>query len=107
MKSTEEAVLEFVRRELRCNQLEINTSLSTGEQLTVRDDVYELVDKYAEVFQVDCSGINWRRYFPLLIIPFLPNAFLPKRWQSDRHPPEPFTIRMLIESAKAGHWLYD
>ncbi|WP_155487322.1 DUF1493 family protein, partial [Yersinia mollaretii] len=27
--------------------------------------------------------------------------------KSDRHKPEPFTVRMLIESAKAGRWLYD
>ncbi|WP_268745066.1 DUF1493 family protein [Erwinia mallotivora] len=81
--------------------------LSTGKYLTVREDVYELVDKYVEVFRVDCSTINWRRYFPILILPFLPNCIMPARLRSDRHKPEPFTVGMLIESAKAGRWLYD
>lgn len=107
MTSPEEAVLKFVREELHCESLNPDSSLSTGEQLTVKEDVYELVDKYADQFCVDCSNINWRRYFPVLILPFLPNGLLPVRLKSDRHKPEPFTIRMLIESARAGRWLYD
>ncbi|MEW5290756.1 DUF1493 family protein [Erwinia papayae] len=107
MKSLDETVLEFVRDELRCKELEIDSSLSTGKYLTVREDVYELVDKYVEVFRVDCSTINWRRYFPILILPFLPDCIMPARLRSDRHKPEPFTVGMLIESAKAGRWLYD
>ncbi|UIA89341.1 DUF1493 family protein [Erwinia tracheiphila] len=80
---------------------------NTGKYLTVREDVYELVDKYVEVFGVDCSSIDWRRYFPILILPFLPNRIMSARLCSDRHKPQPFTVRMLVESAKAGHWLYD
>ncbi|WP_017349137.1 DUF1493 family protein [Pantoea sp. A4] len=107
MKSLDATVLKFVRDELRCKELEIDSSLSSGEFLTVREDVYELVDKYAEVFDVDCSAINWRRYFPILTLPFLPNVILPERLRSDRHEPEAFTVGMLIESAKAGRWIYD
>lgn len=107
MKSLDVTVLEFVRDELRCKELEIDSSLSTGKYLTVREDVYELVDKYVEVFGVDCSSVNWRRYFPILILPFLPNCIMPARLRSDRHKPEPLTVRMLVESAKAGRWLYD
>ncbi|QKJ86023.1 DUF1493 family protein [Paramixta manurensis] len=107
MKLLDAAVLEFARDELRCKDLDIDSSLSTGEFLTVREDVYELLDKYAEVFNVDCSSINWRKYFPIQILPFLPNGILPNRLRSDRHKASPLTIKMLIESAKAGRWLYD
>lgn len=107
MTSVDDTVLKFVRDELRCEELDIDSSLSTGKYLTVREDVYELVDKYVEVFGVDCSSINWRRYFPILILPFLPNRIMPARLRSDRHKPQPFTVRMLVESAKAGRWLYD
>lgn len=107
MTSIDEAVLKFVRNELRCEELDIDSSLSSGRHLTVREDIYELVDKYVEVFGVDCSSINWRRYFPILILPFIPNCLLPARLRSDRHKPQPFTVRMLVESAKAGRWIYD
>jgi len=107
MRPTDEAVLQFVRDELRCPDLDIDSSLSTGKYLTVLEDVYDLVDKYVEVFGVDCSAMNWRKYFPILILPFLPNRILPKFMRSDRHKASPFTPRMLAESAKAGRWLYD
>ena len=107
MTSIDDAVLEFVRNELRCDKLNFDSSLSTGQHLTVREDVYDLVDTYTEVFKVDCSSLNWRRYFPILILPFVPNRILPVRLRSDRNQPEAFTIRMLAESAKAGRWLYD
>lgn len=107
MKSLDETVLEFVRDELRCKGLSSDSSLSTGEHLTAREDVYELIDKYVAVFDVDCSTLNWRRYFPILILPFLPNGILPACLRSDRHKSVPFMVRMLIESAKVGRWLYD
>lgn len=107
MKPLDVTVPEFIREELRCQNLDIDSSLSTGKYLTVREDVYELIDKYAIFFNVDCSSINWRRYFPIQVLPFLPNSILPGRLKSDRHQAAPFTVRMLIESAKAGKWLYD
>ncbi|AJJ63898.1 DUF1493 family protein [Yersinia aldovae] len=105
--NADEAVLQFVKDELRCRQLQTDSSLSTGEHQTVPEDIYELMDKYSEKFNVDCSKIHWRRYFPQVVFPFLPNAILSEHLKSDRHKPEPFTVRMLIESAKAGRWLYD
>ncbi|KGD74715.1 hypothetical protein HA49_05195 [Tatumella morbirosei] len=107
MTTVDDTVLNFVRDELRCEALDIDSSLSTGKYLTVAEDVYELVDKYVEAFGVDCHSMDWRRYFPRLILPFLPNPLLPAVLRSDRHQPQPFTIRMLTESAKAGRWLYD
>ncbi|MGB8666067.1 MAG: DUF1493 family protein [Serratia inhibens] len=107
MTPIDNVVLQFVREELRCYQLDIDSSLNIGEHKTVPEDVYELIDCYAKKFNVDCSKIYWRRYFPRIILPFLPNGIMPKCMKSDRHKPEPFTIRMLIESAKAGRWLYE
>lgn len=77
MTTVDDAVLNFVRDELRCEALDIDSSLSTGKYLTVAEDVYELVDKYVEAFGVDCHSMDWRRYFPGLILPFLPNPLLP------------------------------
>ncbi|WON78505.1 DUF1493 family protein [Serratia sp. UGAL515B_01] len=107
MMNTDETVLQFVKDELRCSQLSPDSSLSTGEHQTVPEDIYELIDKYSEKFNVDCSKIHWRRYFPQTVFPFLPNRILPDRLKSDRHKPEQLTVHMLIESAKAGRWLYD
>ncbi|CNI85320.1 hypothetical protein [Yersinia mollaretii] len=51
--NTDEAVLQFVKDELRCRQLQTDSSLSTGEHQTVPEDIYELMDKYSEKFNVD------------------------------------------------------
>ncbi|MCT8154854.1 DUF1493 family protein, partial [Klebsiella aerogenes] len=31
----------------------------------------------------------------------------PEYLKTDHHKPEPLTVQMFIESAKAGRWLYD
>lgn len=105
MRDVETEVLKFVTDELRC-QVDADSSLNTGEHATVPEDIYEMMDKYAETFNVDCSLICWRCYFPQVVLPFLPNKILPERLKSDRHKAEPFTVNMLIESAKAGRWIY-
>lgn len=55
------------------------------------EEAAELMEKYAEIFSIDPGTINFGKFFP----PHL------------RNPHEPLTITMLIESAKAGRWLYD
>ncbi|MGV3345035.1 DUF1493 family protein [Enterobacteriaceae bacterium LUAb1] len=106
MMPIDSAILQFVRNELCCSQLELDSSINIGEHQTIPEDVYDLIDSYAEKFNVDCSKICWRRYFPQVVLPFLPNYILPRFMQSDRNKPELFTIRMLVESAKVGHWIY-
>ncbi len=54
-------------------------------------DAYELMERYVEKFNVEPSDIDFGKYFP--------EDF------SKNHPP--LTVGMLIESAKAGRWLYD
>ncbi|AHG21483.1 hypothetical protein Z042_19105 [Chania multitudinisentens RB-25] len=83
-----------------------DSSLSTGKQSTLPEDACEFFEEYAEKFHVDMASFNFRRYFPNEGIRFLPNAILPKYLQTDHHEPEPLTVNMLIESAKAGRWLY-
>lgn len=106
MRDVETEVLKFVQDELR-SEVGTDSPLNIGEHATVPEDIYEMMDKYAETFHVDCSGIHWRRYFPQVVLPFLPNRILPERLRSDRHKPHRFTVSMLIESAKAGRWLYE
>ncbi|EJF31676.1 MULTISPECIES: DUF1493 family protein [Enterobacteriaceae] len=107
MIELERAVLQFVKTELGDSSIEVSSSLSTGKHQTVPEDILDMMDKYSAKFNVDCSNIHWRRYFPQTVLPFLPNCILPERLKSDRHNPELFTIGMMIESAKAGRWLYD
>ncbi|HHB1424476.1 TPA: DUF1493 family protein [Serratia odorifera] len=105
MKDIEAEVLEFVRHELSC-KVDVDSSLNICEHATVAEDIYDMMDKYSAIFNIDCSQIHWRRYFPQKVLPFLPNAVLPTRLKSDRHKPDSFTVSMLIDSAKAGRWLY-
>lgn len=99
-------VLAFVQQELSA-KLELDSSLTTGSTATIPEDVYEMIEKYSIHFGVDCSEIEWLKYFPRPGIPIIPNFLLPERLKTDHHEPAPLTIRMLVESAKAGRWLYD
>ena len=54
------------------------------------EDAAELLEEFAERFAVDPKEITFEKHFP-------PNL---------RNPHEPLTIDMLIQSAKAGRWLY-
>jgi hypothetical protein len=65
-----------------------------------QDDVEELVEEYSKVFHVDMSNFHIEAYYPE--VKFSLNPF--KKQVVDI--PD-FTIRMFIESAKAGKWLYD
>ncbi|MFE8103267.1 DUF1493 family protein [Brenneria goodwinii] len=102
----EKEVLAFVQAELSA-KLQIDSSLTTGDRVTVIEDVYEMIEKYSVRFGVDCTTINWRKYYPRPGIPIIPNFLLPERLKTDHHEPAPLTVRMLVESAKAGRWLYD
>lgn len=100
-------IVNFARKELSAPGLDVDTSLTTGKEATVIEDLIEMVEKYSKTFNVDCSTLNWQKYVPNAGIPFLPNTILPKFLKTDHHEPAPLTINMLIESAKAGRWLYD
>ncbi|KHJ66656.1 acyl carrier protein [Pantoea rodasii] len=65
-----------------------------------QDDVEEMMDKYFPEFQVKKERFNIHHYFPEVKA-----ALNPFKKQIVDIPE--FTISMLIESAKAGRWLYD
>ncbi|MGQ3906475.1 DUF1493 family protein [Mixta calida] len=103
----ENEILQFVRQELSAHELGIDDSLTSGRSMTVFEDVFDMMERFSERFAVDCSDINWFKYYPRVGIPFLPNFLLPEKLKTDRSQPARFTVRMLAESAKAGRWLYD
>ncbi|WP_312777999.1 DUF1493 family protein [Pseudescherichia sp.] len=104
-KETE--ILQFVRDELSANSLGIDDSLTSGDSMTVFEDVFAMMERFSERYGVDCRSIDWLKYYPPVGIPFLPNFLLPAKLKTDRTPPDPLTVRMLIESERAGRWLYD
>lgn len=66
-----------------------------------QDDVEELIEDFSNEFNVDMSSFRLETYYPNVNYSWNPFK-----------KPEPvdvpdFTIGMLIESAKAGKWLYD
>ncbi|EOV8988148.1 DUF1493 family protein [Cronobacter dublinensis] len=70
--------------------LRLNTDLNEDFRMDPLD-AYELLEKYVERFNIDPSEINFGQYFP--------EDF------SEDH--TPLTIQLLVDSAKAGHWIGD
>ena len=77
-----------------------DTDFDTDMQLDV-SEAEDLMDEFFKKFQVERGQFKIETYYP--DEPFSWNPF-------KKFPPVPvpdFTIGMLIESAKAGKWLYD
>ena len=74
----------------------------------VKAEVFSLkiMKDYFARFNVDDSSFDFLKYWPHGT-GFLPNALRPRSMRVEEKEPEPLTIAMLIESAKAGRWLYD
>ncbi|MEE4481621.1 DUF1493 family protein [Serratia ficaria] len=70
-------------------KLEVDTDLKTDFRMDP-DDAYELLERYTEQFNINPKDIYFDKYFPV----------------NKKNPRSPLTIGMLIESAKAGRWLY-
>ncbi|AWQ17485.1 DUF1493 domain-containing protein [Pantoea ananatis] len=83
-----------------------DVSLSTGNQMVLPEEAADFIEEYAEKFGVDMTHFEFRKYFPNEGVRFLPNTILPKFMRTDHHEPAPLTVRMLIESAEAGRWLF-
>ncbi|ELY3902532.1 DUF1493 family protein [Klebsiella aerogenes] len=88
-------------------KMDNDTSLSDGDHVVLPEDMDSFLNDYSESLNIDIQSFNFRRYFPNTGIWFLPNAILPEYLKTDHHKPEPLTVQMFIESAKAGRWLYD
>ncbi|ELY5941127.1 DUF1493 family protein [Cronobacter malonaticus] len=87
-------------------KLDLDTCLTTGEHPWVVETGEEIMEDYFSRFDVDKTGFNLLKYWP--VEPgWIPNVLLPASMRIKRVAPAPLTLRMLAESAKAGHWLYE
>ncbi|MEQ4530954.1 MAG: DUF1493 family protein [Mixta sp.] len=68
------------------------------------EDALDLIEEYAMKYNIAVSDIPFTKYFPNEKSLF--DIFTPKHLKSTGEKVEPLTVRMLIESAKAGRWLY-
>ncbi|WP_455853498.1 DUF1493 family protein [Pantoea endophytica] len=84
-----------IKKVILTQKTDLDTDLSIDEY-----EVEELMEEYFKKFNVDPAGFDIKVYYP--DIPFSWNPF--KKTIPVQVPD--FTIGMLIESAKAGHWLY-
>ncbi|MBL5882267.1 DUF1493 family protein [Lelliottia aquatilis] len=80
----------------------IDTSLTTGEYVWASETGAEIMKEYFERFDVDPADFDFYRYWPEET--FFLYALLTSGGDDDD--PEPLTLRMLAESARAGRWLY-
>ncbi|MHB2054107.1 DUF1493 family protein [Pantoea dispersa] len=87
-------------------ELSYETSLNTGQYPWARETGDEIMQDYFQRFDVDNSGFDFLIYWPYEK-GLLPNFLRPKSQRILDQAPKPLTLLMLIESAKAGRWLYD
>lgn len=81
----------------------METSLSTGDYVWASETGGDILNEYFEKFRVDRAGFDFYRYWPEET--FILYALFTSGGNDDE--PEPLTLRMLAESARAGHWLYE
>ncbi|OTA15105.1 hypothetical protein Xvie_03049 [Xenorhabdus vietnamensis] len=86
-------------------KLDLSTSLTTGSHPWAWETGEEIMNDYFETFQVDKEGFNILKYWPEEP-GWIPNFLLPKSMRIPYIEPEPLTLKMLVESAKAGRWIY-
>ncbi|NUU65107.1 DUF1493 family protein [Enterobacteriaceae bacterium BIT-l23] len=90
-------VYVFKRKEV---ELTPDTDFDTDLSMDV-SEAEDMMDEFFKSFDVDRGNFNINTYYP--DTPFSWNPFK----KIEPIPVPDFTIRMLIESAKAGKWLYD
>lgn len=87
-------------------ELSYETRLNTGQYPWTRETGDEIMQDYFQRFDVDNRGFDFLTYWPYEK-GFLPNFLRPKSQRILDQAPKQLTLQMLIESAKAGRWLYD
>lgn len=83
-----------IKKVILTQETDLNTDLSI-------DEAEELMEEYFKKFKVSTAGFDIKVYYPE--IPFSRNPF--KKTNPVQVPD--FTAGMLIESAKAGRWIYN
>lgn len=81
----------------------LDTSLSTGRYVWASEAGAEIMGEYFQRFNVDPDGFTFEKYWPEET--FILFALCTCGGDDDE--PQPLTLRMLAESARAGKWLYD
>lgn len=85
--------------------LTLDTSLTTGQYPWARETGDDIMKDYFSRFAVDDSNFDFLKYWPYEK-GLIPNFLRPRSMRVEEKEPEELTIMMLIESAKAGRWLY-
>ena len=101
----DEEVRDFVKKELPLittlflKVIEVRDD-STLQDVYEPDDIDEMLEKYFQRFNVDRGAFSPGNYFP-----WETKSFFSSKTTSTGK--KALTIQMLIESAKAGRWLFD
>ena len=85
--------------------LTLDSSLSTGRYPWARETGDDIMKDYFSRFGVDDTNFDFIKYWPYEK-GLIPNFLRPRSLRVEEKEPEELTITMLIESAKAGRWLY-
>lgn len=85
--------------------LTLDNSLTTGQYPWARETGDDIMKDYFSRFEVDDSNFDFIKYWPYEK-GMIPNFLRPRAMRVVEKEPEELTIMMLIESFKAGRWLY-
>ncbi|NDO79570.1 acyl carrier protein [Citrobacter sp. NCU1] len=105
--SIEERVYEFVRPYagtylFNWKPVELLSETDLDTDLQIDDaEIEDFMNDFFKKFNVERGNFNIETYYPN--VPFSWNPFK----KTEPVPVPDFTVGMLIESAKAGRWLYD
>lgn len=102
-------VLEFFRGELSLAvtftfkpiPIELDTPLQGYAEW---DELPYAIEDFGDKYNVDVSVIDFEAYYPW------EREAIYRKWftkEPIKQVSKPLTVRMLAESARAGHWLYD
>lgn len=83
-------------------KVELNPDIDLDTDLSIDEfEVEDLMNDFFDKFNVERGRFNIKTYYPSVALSWNPFKKIPPI------PVPDFTIGMLIESAKAGKWLYD
>jgi len=104
MTITPDTVRDFILYELPLVTTLLLKKIEVGEDDILQeqfeaDDIAELAEKFFHDFNVEPAGFSTAAYFPWQT----PSLFSRAPIKQDK---KPLTIRMFIESARAGRWLF-
>jgi len=104
MTVTPDMVRDFILRELPLVTTLLLKKIKVGDDDILQeqyeaDDIADMAEKFFHDFNVEPSGFSTAAYFPWKT----PSLFSRAPVKQDK---KPLTIRMFIESARAGRWLF-